>query len=158
MVWRVSFSHKRLQGRMEQMRRFRRQHEQLRTVIVRVLRPNWIHTQSLMAASASELSNEPGQGDGVGGMQIKPEIMALEAADANAIGEVNLAYENVKEVDGLDITKEGTDSWEAAMKRYEDRIDRVETRITARLRDQLGTAKNANEMFFQAGRRGLVTR
>ena len=31
--------------------------------------------------------------------------------------------------------------------RYEERIDRVETRITARLRDQLGTAKNANEMF-----------
>ena len=26
-------------------------------------------------------------------------------------------------------------------------IDRVETRITARLRDQLGTAKNAAEMF-----------
>ena len=33
------------------------------------------------------------------------------------------------------------------MKRYDERIDRVETRITARLRDQLGTAKNANEMF-----------
>lgn len=26
-------------------------------------------------------------------------------------------------------------------------LDRVETRITAHLRDQLGTAKNANEMF-----------
>ena len=31
--------------------------------------------------------------------------------------------------------------------RYDKRIDRVETRITARLRDQLGTAKNANGMF-----------
>ena len=31
--------------------------------------------------------------------------------------------------------------------RYDERIDRVETRITAHLRDQLGTAKNANEMF-----------
>ena len=31
--------------------------------------------------------------------------------------------------------------------RYDERIDRVETRIAARLRDQLGTAKNANEMF-----------
>lgn len=30
---------------------------------------------------------------------------------------------------------------------YDERIDRVETRITARLRDLLGTAKNANEMF-----------
>ena len=33
------------------------------------------------------------------------------------------------------------------MHRYDERIDRVETRITARLRDQLGTARNANEMF-----------
>ena len=34
------------------------------------------------------------------------------------------------------------------MHRYEERIDRVETRITARLRDQLGTARNANETFL----------
>ena len=31
--------------------------------------------------------------------------------------EVNLAYENVKEVDGLDVSKEGADAWEAAIKR-----------------------------------------
>ena len=78
---------------------------------------------------------------------VKPEALAAEAADSNAIEEVNLAYENVKEVDGLDVSKEGTDAWEAAMKRYDDRIDRVETRITSKLRDQLGMAKNANEMF-----------
>ena len=59
---------------------------------------------------------------------------------------MNLAYEEVKELDALDISKEGSEAmeaWEAAMKR----IDRVETTITARLRDQIGTAKNANEMF-----------
>lgn len=133
MVWRVNFSHKRLQGRMEQMRRFRRQHEQLRTVIVRVLRPHILNqsmTESIIEA-----------------IEIKPEILAIDGADANAIEEVNIAYDNVKEVDGLDISKEGSEAWEAAMKRYEERIDRVETRITARLRDQLGTAKNAAEMF-----------
>lgn len=32
-------AHKKLQTRMEQMRKFRHQHEQLRTVILRVLRP-----------------------------------------------------------------------------------------------------------------------
>jgi hypothetical protein len=32
--------------------------------------------------------------------------------------EVNLAYENVKVVDGLDVSKEGSDAWEAAIKRY----------------------------------------
>ena len=39
------------------------------------------------------------------------------------------ASQSVKEVDGLDISKEGSEAWEAAMERYDDRIDRVETRI-----------------------------
>ncbi|XP_028159304.1 dynein heavy chain, cytoplasmic isoform X2 [Ostrinia furnacalis] len=131
MVWRVSPSHKRLQARMEHMRRFRRHHEQLRTVMLRVLRPR--------ATVAAET--------GAGGEPAQPHSLPMDAADANAIAEVNLAYENVKEVDCLDISREGCDAWEAAVRRYEDRIDRVETRITAHLRDQLGTAKNANEMF-----------
>ncbi|CAH0551344.1 unnamed protein product [Brassicogethes aeneus] len=131
MVWRIAAHHKKLQNRMEQMRKFRRQHEQLRTVIVRVLRPTVRE-----AAATAEGEEEPA----------KPTF-SLDAADANAIEEVNLAYENVKEVDCLDISKEGQDAWDAAVQRYEERIDRVETRITAHLRDQLGTAKNANEMF-----------
>lgn len=40
MVWRIAPAHKKLQNRMEHMRKFRRQHEQLRTVITRVLRPS----------------------------------------------------------------------------------------------------------------------
>ncbi|XP_052105179.1 cytoplasmic dynein 1 heavy chain 1-like isoform X5 [Mytilus californianus] len=136
MVWRVNPAHKRLQARLDHMRKFRRQHEQLRQVIVRVLRPTT--TKSAIRAT-TPASEEPEQKIG--------EPMVDEAADANAIEEVNLAYENVKEVDGLDVSKEGSEFWEAAIKRYDERIDRVETRITARLRDQLGTAKNANEMF-----------
>lgn len=132
MVWRVSPSHKRLQARMEHMRRFRRHHEQLRTVMLRVLRPR---------------ANVQSGDNGTTGETTQPHSLPMDAADANAIAEVNLAYENVKEVDCLDISREGCDAWEAAVRRYEDRIDRVETRITAHLRDQLGTAKNANEMF-----------
>ena len=103
MVWRVNFSHKRLQERMQHMVKFRRQHEQLRTVIVRVLRPTLASHQLGGQPHPVEAPVE----------EAKPELLA----------------------------------WEAAMKRYDERIDRVETRITARLRDQLGTAKNANEMF-----------
>lgn len=128
MVWRINPAHKKLQNRMEHMRKFRRQHEQLRTVIVRVLRP------ARQPAQISEIPTDAKQ-------------PSLEAADASAIEEVNLAYENVKEVECLDISKEGSEAYDAAVKRYEERIDRVETRITAHLRDQLGTAKNANEMF-----------
>lgn len=43
MVWRLSPAHRKLQSRLDHMRRFRRQHEQLRAVIVRVLRPQVIY-------------------------------------------------------------------------------------------------------------------
>ena len=70
---------------------------------MRVLRP----------AAVARPSSPSGQEE-----ETKADPMALDAADANAIEEVNLAYENVKEVDVLDVSKEGTDSWEAATKRY----------------------------------------
>lgn len=136
--WRVTPAHKKLQSRMEQMRKFRRQHEQLCSVIGRVLPPTIPQRQQLEGVDAGT-PEQP--------RLATPEFALSNPADINAIEEVNLAYENVKVVDGLDISKEGTDLWEAALRRYEERIDRVETRITARLRDQLGTAKNANEMF-----------
>jgi len=91
----------------------------------------------------------------------------LDVADANAIEvsfvysnlwlsnlklkflkEVSFAYEKVKEVDALDISEEGQELWESAIRRYDERIERVEARMTARLRDQLGTA----EMFRIFGR------
>ncbi|KAF6780273.1 hypothetical protein AHF37_00288 [Paragonimus kellicotti] len=145
MVWRSNPAHRRLQIRLDHMRKFRHQHEQLRQVIVRVLRP-----APSRVAQSEETTAESNVVDG----QVKhsektsgKDQPLLDASDANAIEDVNLAYEIVKEVDCLDVTKEGTDAWEAAIKRYDERIDRVETRITARLRDLLGTAKNANEMF-----------
>ncbi len=41
----------------------------------------------------------------------------LDAADANAIDDVNKAFELVKEVDCLDLSKEGTEVWDATIKR-----------------------------------------
>lgn len=129
MVWRTNLAHKKLQNRVDVMKKFRNQHEQLRSVIVRVLRP----------VATRKSSGEPESPE--------QSQQSLDTADVNAIEEVNLAYELVKEVDALDISKEGSDAWDAAMRRYEERIDRVEARITTKLRDQLGMAKNANEMF-----------
>ena len=88
--------------------RFRRQHEQLRAVIVRVLQPP--------AVSQATPSSPGGPPKNVEDEEAKPEAL-LDPADANAIQEVNLAYENVKEVDGLDVSKEGSEAWEAAIKR-----------------------------------------
>lgn len=141
MVWRINPSHKRLQNRLVVMQNFRRQHEQLRLVISRVLRP------AVSINNTNDQTSENGQivDPALNNQQTKD--VSLDVADANAIEEVSLAYERVKEVDALDITEEGQELWESAIRRYDERIERVEARMTARLRDQLGTAKNANEMF-----------
>lgn len=47
----------------------------------------------------------------------------------------------------LDISRAGQDAWEGARKQYTDKIDRVESQITNRLRDRLGAAKTGAEMF-----------
>ncbi|KAH7884160.1 dynein heavy chain, N-terminal region 1-domain-containing protein [Phlebopus sp. FC_14] len=61
--------------------------------------------------------------------------------------EVKEAYEAVKRIDVLDVSVEGTEIWVAAENAYNERVARVENQIIARLRDRLGTARNANEMF-----------
>jgi dynein heavy chain 1 len=125
--WRINAAHKRLQTRLVAMSNFRKQHEQLRSVIIRVLKSS-VHelNEDIMRSSAD---------------------LVLDVADASAIEEVNMAYDKVKEVDTLDLSDDGQLLWESSIRRYDERIERVESRITARLRDQLGTAKNANEMF-----------
>lgn len=72
MVWRISAQHKKLQARMEHMRKFRRQHEQLRNVIVRVLRPSVREAAPAIEGEDVEPSS-------------KPDTFSLDAADANAI-------------------------------------------------------------------------
>ena len=45
------------------------------------------------------------------------------------------------------VPAEGSEIWVAAENAYNERVARVENQIIARLRDRLGTARNANEMF-----------
>ena len=131
MGWRVNFSHKRVQERMQQIVKFRQQHEQLRTVLVRVLRPT-------LAQQVSQTYQMKIQ------QEVKPEALTLEPAVADAIEEVDLAFETLKEVDTFEMTKEGGEAWAAAMTRYDVMIERVKSRLTARLRDQLGNANYAS--------------
>ncbi|KRX27972.1 Dynein heavy chain, cytoplasmic [Trichinella nelsoni] len=114
LIWRIVPAHKKLQFRLEEIRRFRRHHEQLRAVIVRVFRL----TSTLHGNENEHTFDE------------SPRM--YDAADTSVVEEVNVAYDFVKDIDCLDLSKEGSDSW---------------SRIATRLRDQLGSAKNANEMF-----------
>lgn len=72
--------------------------------------------------------------------------MSLDAADANALEEVNSAYENVKEVECLDISKEGCESWDAAVKRYDERIGNKYL-----LYDNKSYVKNIKMFYYRSG-------
>ncbi|KNC52645.1 cytoplasmic dynein [Thecamonas trahens ATCC 50062] len=108
---RIRAEHTALRDRLEDLRRFRKQHDELRVVIRKVL----------------------------------PQV--AHGSEINAVEEVAAAYDEVKAVEPLDVSETGVVNWNEALHAYESRIDAVESQITNRLRDKLGSAKNANEMF-----------
>lgn len=70
-----------------------------------------------------------------------------QQSELAALREIHAAYSYFNNFDVLDLSTSGKDAWDLARKQYEQRIDRVESQITAKLRDKLGSAKSANEMF-----------
>ncbi|KAL3112905.1 hypothetical protein niasHT_015611 [Heterodera trifolii] len=115
---RMIYRHKLLELRLEQLYRFRTQHEQLSNMISRVLR---------FAGPTS--------------------LESFGVIDSDPEKEIGKAYDAVKELDYLDMGQQGQQAWESAMQYYRDHISRVEAELASRLRDQLGGAKNADEMF-----------
>lgn len=86
---RVNPEHRALQERLDQVATFRKQHEQLRTVIARVLKPTSLSSEGLATSD-----------------------------DDDAIEEVNIAYDDVKEVEVLNLGVQGQQAWESANKRF----------------------------------------
>ncbi|RUS15357.1 dynein heavy chain, N-terminal region 1-domain-containing protein, partial [Endogone sp. FLAS-F59071] len=127
---RFNSAHAKLQERVTFVRAFRKQHEQLHQTIVRVM-------TDPKGKKAVILSS-----DGVAESLVE-EAESISISDINSVEEVKHAYESVKNIDVL----EGTEIWVQAETTYNERVSRVENQIIARLRDRLGTAKNANEMF-----------
>jgi dynein heavy chain 1 len=121
-VKKLDFKHKPLMDKLQLLRKFRFEHNQLANVIAKVLKPRTEEDGEEVA----DLMNED---------------------DLDAIEEVKLAYDEMKSVDILDLSEQGTQAWEIAKRNYDERIDRVEETIIARLRDQLGQAKSSAEMF-----------
>ncbi|KAF2709100.1 hypothetical protein K504DRAFT_456000 [Pleomassaria siparia CBS 279.74] len=121
--------HRETEERLRYITTFRKNHEQLQKTIVNVL-----GSQSPLTG----LSN---------GSQTQEAVIVEEIGDVDAVDEVAQAYAVLKDVDVMDVTEGGTRVFELAEEKYNERTSRVENSIIARLRDRLGTAKNANEMF-----------
>ncbi|KAG0004346.1 hypothetical protein BGZ79_009578 [Entomortierella chlamydospora] len=123
----INPAHAKLQERILFVRNFRKQHEQLHQTILKVMtKPSGFITKASLEIE---------------------EVESVSLGDVDAVEEVRLAYESVKNVDVLDVSVEGTDMWVTAEVSYSERVSRVENQIIAQLRDRLGIAKNANEMF-----------
>ncbi|KAI9672025.1 MAG: Dynein heavy chain, cytoplasmic [Trizodia sp. TS-e1964] len=122
----VNARHIEIQDRVKYIHKFRVNHEQLQQTIVNVLGPK---------------NNAVGVASGSGA------ILVEEIGDVDAVEEVQQAYAALKDVDVLDVSREGTEIWTQAEATYNERTSRVENSIIARLRDRLAIAKNANDMF-----------
>ncbi|EEY14801.1 dynein heavy chain [Verticillium alfalfae VaMs.102] len=118
-----------LQARLNYVSTFRDNHEQLQLTIVNVLG----------SKATSGVADETTVSNGA--------IVMEEMGDVDAVEEVKQAWEALRNVDLLDVSAEGTQRWARAENLYNERTSRVENSIISRLRDRLGTAKNANEMF-----------
>ncbi|KAK9719430.1 dynein heavy chain [Basidiobolus ranarum] len=127
----INPAHAKLQERVNFVRNFRKQHEQLHNTIVRVMSASTNTRPIVVSGSVIEMTPQE----------------SVSVSDINSVEEVKLAYESVKNIDVLDVSSEGTEMWVSAENSYNERVSRVENQIIARLRDKLGTAKNANEMF-----------
>ena len=148
MSWRTVFAHRGIQNRLYDMKKFRQQHEELRKVIQRVL--------AMSKVKARKDDNEAGQDNNDNKDNNKvalnegtssASMEGLSLTDGYTLQAIDNAYNNIKSIDGLDVSPEGEQAWQQAKKLYEERIDQVETKITAYLREQLGVAKSAKEMF-----------
>lgn len=129
-AWKITPEHKKLQGRLEDLRQFRRQHEQFRSVIERLLSKQQMQQKQ-------QVSGDPSIST----------IQLVDQSDSIAVEEIHEAFESLKHIDILECSPEGTQVWNNTMKIYEERIEKVERRITTRLREQLAKARNASEMF-----------
>ncbi|PWA00630.1 hypothetical protein BB558_003315 [Smittium angustum] len=125
----ITPSHNALQERLKFVSGFRKQHEQLQRTISQVME---LDSRDAMQVYSSD--------NGIG--SISSSLSSVDCTE-----EIKLAYDAVKHVNVLDVSKEGVIEWEQAEAIYDERVSRVENQTISRLRDRLATCKNASEMF-----------
>ena len=83
--------------------------------------------------------------------RLKSVIEDIIARSSNkgflSISDIEAGYNSFKGINVLDISKEGEETLARCEKQFNHYIDTAETYITKRLREKLGSANNANEMF-----------
>ncbi|PWZ01334.1 cytoplasmic dynein heavy chain 1 [Testicularia cyperi] len=134
----INPAHAKLRERLNYIGAFRKTHEQLRAMVSsgkgliatgNAAGGSGAGSNALVAAK----DRQTGAGQSLAGLEMSEEIRA--------------AYDQVKVIDVLDVSQEGTEIWTTAEAAYNERVARVENSLIARLRDMLGQAKSAREML-----------
>lgn len=76
-------------------------------------------------------------------------VMSQQQEDVESfvLQDINDAYSICLTANVFDLSEEGQLAWDSTKKTYDMKIDRVESKITFKLRDKLAQAQSANEMF-----------
>nr|KAJ3421295.1 hypothetical protein HK105_003977 [Polyrhizophydium stewartii] len=143
----INPAHVALQQRLNFVHVFRRQHEQLCSTILKVIRSESSASQRLTAAMADADGAGASGAGSAAAIAIAASGKTLGLEESGAQQDVHAAFEAIRSVDVLDLSPEGTENWIAAENSYNERIAQVENQIISRLRDRLGKAKNATDMF-----------
>ncbi|PVU91581.1 hypothetical protein BB561_004323 [Smittium simulii] len=118
-------AHTLLQERLASVAKFRRQHEQLYQTIEKVMK--FDSAQNFNSSNPSTNSN-------------------INFRTSDPLDEIREAYEDVRRIDVLDVSREGDAEWEQTQAIYNERITRIENNIISNLHDCLGLCKNASEI------------
>jgi dynein heavy chain 1, cytosolic len=156
----LAVEHQTLQNRIEDVRAFRRQHKKLADVILAVLVEK---TKANSAIAGAERS--AGDGGGNNNNDNNNNLSTTDSkqtrqqqgksaisASSSAVDRLEDAYQAFAQVDVLDVSQQGNTQWDLARKAYNESIDRIETKLIARLRDRLSSARTPHEMFAVFGK------
>lgn len=127
----INPAHAKLRERLNYIGAFRKTHEQLRAM---VSSGKGLTMPGTVGAGASTAANER-------------QVATQNLAGIEMSEEIRAAYDQVKVIDVLDVSQEGTEIWTTAEGAYNERVARVENSLIARLRDLLGQARSAREML-----------
>jgi len=106
--------HNKLQERVAFVRNFRKQHEQLHQTIVKVMsQPKGI-TKIIVEGE---------------GKVIQQEEEATSMNDVNSMEEIKLAYESVNDIDDLDVSIKGIETWIQTVNSYNERVSFVKNQL-----------------------------
>ncbi|KAH8739299.1 dynein heavy chain, partial [Cryptosporidium ryanae] len=139
----MDFAHIPLLQRLNDIVVFRKQHQKLRETLLELL--------SLQSKAESGDAGDDSSKSVLSSFGLERNN-GLDALQSLAKKDLQQAYFCVSNINILDLSEPGLETWEAAKQAYNNKVDASETLLIKQLREQLSGCKNTLEMFRILGR------